>query len=376
MWQKEGLNTSKRDSIQKIIENFSISGTLLSYKANGTGNVNDTFRVDVTSDNCTTPYTLQRINHNVFKDPESLMTNYSRVTRHLQSKGNNTCLTLIASNRGDSFFRDDEGNFWRMMPYIEGVQCYNLPEKSSHAYEAGKAFGQFQLDLCDLPGDPLFETIPNFHNTPNRFKEYLDACEADSSKRFQEVFELDRFISLRKSLCTEIDAEVLPRRIVHNDTKLNNVLLDEKTGEGVSVIDLDTVMPGCVLHDFGDLVRTTCCSVDENERDVSKVSFLLPFFESITKGYLDATCTMLEQDEVSGLASAPLVITYELGLRFLTDFLCGDKYFKTSHPSQNLERAKVQFKLLESMEQHRELMNEVVLREWQLRMPTESSFCT
>lgn len=370
------MNTSKRDSIQKIIENFSISGTLLSYEVKGTGNVNDTFRVDVISDNYSTPYTLQRINNNVFKDPESLMTNYSRVTRHLQSKGSSACLTLIASKKGESFFRDEEGNFWRMMPYIEGVQCYNLPEKSSHAYEAGKAFGQFQLDLCDLPGEPLFETIPNFHNTSNRFKEYLDAREADSSRRFQEVLELDHFISCRKNLCTEIEAEQLPRRIVHNDTKLNNVLLDENTGEGVSVIDLDTVMPGCVLHDFGDLVRATCCSVDENEQDISKVSFLLPFFESITKGYLDATYTMLEQDEVSGLACAPLVITYELGLRFLSDFLSGDKYFKTNHSHQNLERAKVQFKLLESMEKHRESMKEVVLREWQLRMPKESSFCT
>ena len=342
------MNNFKRDSIQKIIDNFSISGSLLSYEVKGTGNVNDTFRVDVISENCSTPYTLQRINHNVFKDPESLMTNYSRVTRHLQSKGSNACLTLIASKKGKSFFRDEEGNFWRMMPYIEGVQCYNLPEKSSHAYEAGKAFGQFQLDLCDLPGDPLFETIPNFHNTSNRFKEYLDAREADSSRRFQEVLELDQFISCRKNLCTEIEAEQLPRRIVHNDTKLNNVLLDENTGEGVSVIDLDTVMPGCVLHDFGDLVRATC----------------------------DATYTMLEQDEVSGLACAPLVITYELGLRFLSDFLSGDKYFKTNHSHQNLERAKVQFKLLESMEKHRESMKDVVLREWQLRMPKESSFCT
>ena len=182
----------------------------------------------------------------------------------------------------------------------------------------------------------------------------MDAREADSSRRFQEVLELDQFISCRK-IYAKIEAEQLPRRIVHNDTKLNNVLLDENTGEGVSVIDLDTVMPGCVLHDFGDLVRATCCSVDENEKTFQKFLFSCRF-ESITKGYLDATYTMLEQDEVSGLASAPLVITYELGLRFLTDFLSGDKYFKTNHSHQNLERAKVQFKLLESMEKHRESM--------------------
>ena len=164
----------------------------------------------------------------------------------------------------------------------------------------------------------------------------------------------------------------MPVRIVHNDTKLNNVLLDENTGEGVSVIDLDTVMPGCVLHDFGDLVRTICNSSDESEKDLSKVYFKLEFFKSLTNGYLDATQIMLVQDEVDGLAISPMVITYELGLRFLTDHLNGDKYFKIRYPKQNLDRAKVQFKLLESMEHSSSLMNEVIRKEWNLRKQRNS----
>ena len=198
----------------------------------------------------------------------------------------------------------------------------------------------------------------------------------DLVNRLKEVGDLQEFILKRKSLCSIIPVDQLPVRIVHNDTKLNNVLLDEKTGEGVSVIDLDTVMPGCALHDFGDLVRTSCNSADEEEIDLTKVKFLTDYFESIVQGYLDATHEMLTGAEIDGLAVAPLVITYELGIRFLTDYLKGDQYFKITHPTQNLERAKVQFKLLESMEKSREFMNEVISVEWKVRSDRKSSVRT
>ena len=357
------------------MQNFSITGKFLSQRRNGNGNVNDTIVVEIANNDRVKKYTLQRINHNVFKDPIGLMDNYSRVTRHLQTKENSTSLSLISSLDGDTFYKDENGDFWRMMPFIEGVHCYEVAQKPSHAYEAAKTFGNFQVCLSDLPGKPLNLTIPDFHDTNKCFLEYEKAKRLNIGNRIKEVVDLDTFIKERRYLCNAIKTKDLPVRIVHNDTKLNNVLLDEKTGEGVSVIDLDTVMPGCVLHDFGDLVRTTCNSSDENEKDLSKVNFKPDYFESITSGYLDATQDMLCQDEVDGLAISPHVITYELGIRFLSDFLNGDKYFKIIHHNQNFERAQVQFKLLESMEKSKLLMEEVVAKNWAMRKRTIFKAC-
>ena len=368
----ESLSNYTDEKVANLVQNFSVSGKFKSQKRNGTGNVNDTIVVELDENVGSNKYTLQRINHHVFKNPEQLMDNYSRVTQHIKSKGKQNTLSLIPSKLGNTFFRDEENSFWRMMPYIEGVCCYEVAESHLHAYEAAKAFGDFQVSLSDLPGELLNLTIPDFHNTLKRFYEYEKSKSYNFENRSEETADLDYFILQREHLCTAIETNKLPVRIVHNDTKLNNVLLDENTGEGVSVIDLDTVMPGCVLHDFGDLVRTICNSSDESEKDLSKVYFKLEFFKSLTNGYLDATQIMLVQDEVDGLAISPMVITYELGLRFLTDHLNGDKYFKIRYPKQNLDRAKVQFKLLESMEHSSSLMNEVIRKEWNLRKQRNS----
>lgn len=370
------MNTTNDQEVAQIVRHFSVPGVFVSKKKNEKGNVNDTIVVELSNENSIKRYTLQRINHQVFKNPRDLMDNYSRVTRHIQSKGSQETLTLIPSKNGDLFHLDHNGNYWRMMPYIEGVHCFDVPPDTNYAYQAAKAFGRFQVALSDLKGNPLIPTIQNFHNTSMYYSEYEKTRELDLVNRLKEVGDLQEFILKRKSLCSIIPVDQLPVRIVHNDTKLNNVLLDEKTGEGVSVIDLDTVMPGCALHDFGDLVRTTCNSVDEEEIDLTKVKFLTDYFESIVRGYLDATHEMLTGAEIDGLASAPLVITYELGIRFLTDFLKGDQYFKITHPTQNLERAKVQFKLLESMEKSREFMNEVISVEWKVRSDRKSSVRT
>lgn len=370
------MNTTNDQEVSQIVRHFSVPGVFESKKKNGKGNVNDTIVVELSNENSTKRYTLQRINHQVFKNPKALMDNYSRVTRHIQSKGTQKTLKLIPSKNGDLFHLDDNGNYWRMMPYIEGVNCFDVPPDTNYAYEAAKAFGRFQVALSDLKGDPLIPTIQNFHNTSMYYDEYEKTRELDLVNRLKEVGDLQEFILERKSLCSIIPVDQLPVRIVHNDTKLNNVLLDKKTGEGVSVIDLDTVMHGCALHDFGDLVRTTCNSVDEEEIDLTKVKFLTDYFESIVRGYLDATHEMLTSAEIDCLAAAPLVITYELGIRFLTDYLKGDQYFKITHPTQNLERAKVQFKLLESMEKSREFMNEFILVEWKVRSDRKSSVRT
>ena len=371
-----GLTIYADEKVANLVQNFSVPGDFISQKRNGTGNVNDTIVVKLGKHTGSKKFILQRINHQVFKEPEKLMDNYSRVTQHIQSKGKHKSLSLIPSNSGKTYFKDEAGNFWRMMPYIDGVSCYEVAEKPIHAYEAAKAFGDFQVSLSDLPGDPLNLTIPDFHNTSLRLFDYEKSKSYNFQNRRDETSDLDSFILQREHLCTAIETDKLPVRIVHNDTKLNNVLLDQTTGEGVSVIDLDTVMPGCVLHDFGDLVRTICNTSDESEKDLSKVSFDTEFFKSLTNGYLDATQNMLEQNEVEGLAISPLVITFELGVRFLTDYLNGDKYFKIRYPGQNLDRARVQFKLLKSMENSGDLMQDVITKEWESRKQCNPAGCS
>lgn len=369
-----GLKTFDEQKVAALVRRFCVNGTFSSFSPNGRGNVNDTLVVEMKSEGQVKRFTLQRINHSVFEDPIRLMENFSRVTRHLQSKPNQNCLQLVSSKDGKFFHLDEDGNFWRMLHYVEGVICLNVPETTSQAYEAARTFGQFQVDLSDLPGSPLHETIPNFHNTSQRYQNFLKSTEADPLNRLNSARDLYQFVLSRKDICEAVATEKYPLRVVHNDTKLNNVLLDNKSGKGVCVIDLDTVMPGCVLHDFGDLVRTASCTSHEEEKDLNKISFDYEIFKSIVRGYLESTHKMLESIEVAGLALAPLAITYELGIRFLTDYIDGDLYFKTNHPQQNLERAKVQFKLLESMENESLIMEEIVRNQWKTLERKKNSF--
>ena len=228
---------------------------------------------------------------------------------------------------------------------LMGGDLFEVLKESNQAYEAGRSFGEFQFQLRDLPGNPLVETIPDFHNTKLRFDHFCKAVSADSSKRLTEVGDLVDFAYSRENLTNIIEADRFPVRTVHNDTKLNNVLLHKSSGKGMCVVDLDTVMPGCVLHDFGDLVRTAACTSNEDEKDLTKVLFEPNTFEVITKGYLETAGKMLQEIEINHLAISPLIITYELGLRFLSDYLEGDAYFKIKYPEHNLDRTKAQFKL-------------------------------
>lgn len=356
------LNSIFDTTLVKKVGKFSVEGNCTHLVPNGNGNVNDTFVATLEDGDTKKKYTLQRINHQVFKNPAELMDNFSRVSRHLQTKPGRHCLRVIPAKDGQFYHLDEDGNYWRLIEYIEGVKCLEVPENRKQAYEVARTFGQFQADLLDLPGKRLLETIPEFHNTPKRYDSFSTALSLDAKKRASAVKEWTDFVQGRKILCDALRAEELPVRVVHNDTKINNVLLDAQSEEGVCAIDLDTVMPGCVLHDFGDLVRTAACPVSEDETNFEKVIFLPETYEAIVEGYYQATCGFLSDLEIRGLAKAPLVITYELGVRFLTDYLLGDTYFKINYPEHNLNRAKVQFSLLSSMEDHEERMEAIVAK--------------
>ncbi len=343
---------------------FQLQGAPSTAVVHGNGNVNDTFLVSCEEAGKLSRYTIQRINHEVFTDPEGLMENFSRVTTHLEQCANpeERSIRLIPSVHGAPYARDGQGNYWRAMEYVDRSKSVDVPENPEQAYEAARTFGAFQARLADLPGDPLRETIPDFHNTRKRFDDFRQVVEKDPAGRLDEARDLVAFATQRESLADCIDSSKFPTRIVHNDTKLNNVLLDKDTGKGICVVDLDTVMPGCALHDFGDLVRTAASSAEEDEPDASKIHFLPDTFEAIVKGYLESAGSFLTEEEIRRLPDAPGVITFEIGIRFLADYLAGDVYFKTKRPNHNLARARAQFKLLSSMENHREEMKAITDR--------------
>ena len=352
-------------SISELIElasRFQLDGNATIVEPFGNGNVNDTFLIRTDSGNL---YTLQRINHDVFKDPVSLMDNFARVTAHLSQKnidGQTTLqtLVLVPAQDGASYLTGEHGNYWRVTEYVPDGLSLEVPESREHAYEAAYAFVDFQYQLRDLPGDPLIETIPDFHNTESRFDAFKKALEIDVCGRAEEASDLIYFAEKNVHLAGLIRYADFPSRSVHNDTKLNNVLLHKETGKGVCVVDLDTVMPGCALHDFADLVRTAACSSEEDEPDVSKICFLPERFVALVDGYLAGVRDMLDRNEVSHLSVSPQVITYELALRFLTDFLQGDTYFKVKRAGHNFERARAQFQLLRSMQEHASVMEDAV----------------
>ena len=357
-----GLKDLSTSELLELASRFQLDGTPASAEPFGNGNVNDTFLLTTVSGH---RYTLQRINHDVFKDPVSLMENFARVTSHLAQKhadGQTTLqtLVLVPSQDGSSYLTGEHGNYWRVTEYVPDGLSLEVPQSREHAYEAARAFGDFQYQLSDLPGDPLIETIPDFHNTESRYRAFVHAVEQDVCGRAGESAGLISFAKENEHLAGLIRYADFPTRTVHNDTKLNNVLLHEQTGKGICVVDLDTAMPGCALHDFADLVRTAACSSEEDEPDISGIHFLPDRFSALVEGYLAGVHDMLEPREIEHLAVSPQVITYELSLRFLTDFLQGDTYFKVKRPGHNFERARAQFQLLRSMQEHASAMEDMV----------------
>jgi Ser/Thr protein kinase RdoA (MazF antagonist) len=355
-----------KHDVGAVARHFHIAGEFLSAEPYGSGHINDTYCAVYNQGGTRVRYLFQRINHNVFKQPVALMENVRRVTEHLATKmaaepdASRRVLTLIAARSGEGYLRDADGNVWRAYIFIEHARGYDAVENPQQARAAAKAFGQFQKMLADLPSPRLHDTIPDFHHTPKRFTALEKAIEADGVNRAALAKTEIDFALRHKSICGGLlDANLL-ERVTHNDTKFNNVLLDDVTGEGMCVIDLDTVMPGLALYDFGDMVRTTTSPAREDERDLSKVQMQFPMFEALARGYLESAAEFLTPAEKRLLPFSGKLITFEIGIRFLTDFLAGDVYFKVSREGHNLDRCRTQFKLVESIEQQEAAMNKLV----------------
>jgi aminoglycoside phosphotransferase (APT) family kinase protein len=269
-------------------------------------------------------------------------------------------LTLVPARDGQAWHVDAAGNHWRAYLFIERARTYDAVESAEQAFKAARAFGEFQRQLADLPAPRLHDTIPDFHHTPKRFAALEAAIRADAAGRAKLArAEIDFALAHQPMTRVLLEAN-LPERVTHNDTKFNNVMLDEATGEGICVIDLDTVMPGLALYDFGDMVRTTTSPAKEDERDLTKVTMQFPMFEALVRGYLAAAGGFLTPAEKQRLAFSGKLITFEIGIRFLTDYLAGDVYFKVHRDGHNLDRCRTQFKLVESIAQQEDAMNKLV----------------
>ncbi|MDR3774025.1 MAG: aminoglycoside phosphotransferase family protein [Terracidiphilus sp.] len=345
---------------------FLIDGRLAAIAPYGSGHINDTFCAVFDRRGAPARSILQRINTAVFTNPAALMENVQRVTAHLAARladepdRARRVLALIPARSGQPFHVDAEGGCWRAYRFLEGARSYDAVESTAQAFQAGRAFGRFQQLLADLPAPRLNDTIPDFHHTPRRFAAFEQAVAADAAGRAIHARAEIGFALAHRSMTGELLNAGLPERVTHNDTKFNNVMLDEATGEGLCVIDLDTVMPGLALYDFGDMVRTTTSPAMEDERDLSKVDLQFPMFEALVRGYLSTAGGFLTKAEKDLLAFSGKLITFEIGIRFLTDYLAGDTYFKIHRQGHNLDRCRTQFKLVESIENQEEAMNRLI----------------
>ena len=359
-----------KHNLAEIFPLFDIPGTYVRAEPYGSGHINDTYAVHVDQAGTLVRYIFQRINHVIFKDPVKLMNNISRVTTHLAGKfrdhpdASRRTLTVMPSRLGREYAVDENGLFWRVYIFIENARTYDAVENEHQAREAARAFGLFQHLLNDLPGAPLYESIPDFHHTPARFAALMDAVSLDGCNRAEAANrEIDFFLRRESDMykLANLQADgAIPLRITHNDTKLNNVMIDDLSGEGICVIDLDTVMPGLALYDFGDMVRTATSRSKEDERDLALVHMQMPMFAALVRGYLESASAFLHPVEVEHLPFSGKLITMETGIRFLTDYLRGDVYFKTVRPDHNLDRCRTQCALVASIEEQGDAMAQVV----------------
>ncbi len=352
--------------IRTVTRHFAIDGDFAGAAPYGSGHINDSYCGVFHESGRQVRYIIQRMNGNVFHNPVAVMENIQRVTAHLaqQLNGHGDCdrrvLTLIPARDERIGYADSSGAYWRVYRFIEGAASYDAVQSPEQAFQAARAFGRFQQMLASLPAPRLHETIADFHHTPKRFAALEAAISADVANRAESAKPEIAFALARKSMVgTLIDAN-LPERVTHNDTKFNNVLLDDVTGEGICVIDLDTVMPGLAAYDFGDMVRTTTSSTPEDERDLSRVSMEFPMYDALVRGYLSSAGDFLTKEEKLTLAFSGKLITFEIGIRFLTDYLSGDTYFKTHRQGHNIDRCRTQFKLVESIEAQEDAMQRLV----------------
>ena len=327
----------------------------------GHGHINSTFKIETDQG---AEYVLQRINTYVFKDPVGLMNNAGAITDYIRARVDDPRLArhFLTTKDGKFCYEDEQGEFWRMYEFVDGF-CLDSPETDEDFYQSAVAFGQFQQLLSEFPADTLVETIPNFHNTVDRYRQFRESVEADKAGRLQSVRADVDFLLEREEMASKLqnmrENGILPLRETHNDTKLNNVLLDKDTRKPLCVLDLDTVMPGLSAYDFGDSIRFGAATAAEDEPDLSKMEMDLHLFEVYVRGFL-AGATNLTDEEVKALPLGAYTITLEQATRFLKDHLDGDVYFKVAYPEHNLVRARTQIKLVADMEKKLDEMNAIV----------------
>ena len=347
--------------IEKAAYAFKLNGEPVSCVNFGHGHINSTYKIDTDTG---AEYILQRINKYVFKDPARLMGNISAVTEYLRERVEDPRMALhfVMTRDGQFYHVDEDGEFWRMHEFVGGF-CLDTPESKEDFYQSALAFGRFQRLLAGFPAETLHETIPEFHNTINRYRLFKEVLAKDPCGRLAGVkAEVDFLLELEEvagTLQRMRESGELPLRVTHNDTKLNNVLLDRETRKSLCVLDLDTVMPGLSLYDYGDSIRFGAATAAEDEKDLSRMTMDLEMFQVYTKGYMEA-CPTLTDKEVEMMPMGALLMTLECGLRFLTDYIDGDHYFRIAYAEHNLDRARTQLKLVADMRNKWEVMNRIV----------------
>lgn len=357
--------------IKGILPQFPFIGKYVSATELTSGNINTTYHLTYKSADTFIHYTLQHINPYVFKSPEKVMENILNVTEHLkknlEEQGLDPArrvLQIVKTKKGEVMHKDAEGFYWRAYYYIDNATPYNSVKKAEHFYEVGRIFGEFQKLLCDYPVENLHETIPDFHNTTRRFYAFVAAVAEDKAGRVDEVEDEIEFLFDRRRMMGEIVKKLkkgeIARRVTHNDTKINNVLIDDATDKAICVIDLDTVMPGSALYDFGDAIRFGASTAAEDEEDLTKISLDMNLFRQFTAGFLSEVRGFIPDHEIRLLPLGVKVITCELAMRFLTDYIDGDLYFKVRSPEHNLIRARAQMKLLTDIEKKSGEMDKVI----------------
>lgn len=366
--------------IEEILEKYNIDGELVDYKKNNSGIINKTYVATFRGkDGTEKKYLIQKINTKVFTEPYKLMKNIEGVTAYLKKQliktGDNThkVLEVVKTKDNKSLCyitnASDTREYYRIYEYIDNSISYNQSVDKNIVFNTGKAFGNFQKLLRGYPMNKLEETIKDFHNTPERYKKLMDDIKFDTEGRVIDVAKEIVFILMREDICSLIMDDLkegeIPYRVTHNDTKVNNVMMNRKTGDFLAVIDLDTVMPGSMLFDYGDGIRSTASTVSEDEKDLKKVSINLELFKAYTDGYLSEMAPYLKYEEVSLMAESIRIITLELAIRFLNDYINGDTYFKIDYDTHNLDRARNQIELVKDIESKLEYMNNYILNSYE-----------
>ena len=361
----------KKAILDEVLEAFDFGAPVVGAVRYGCGHINDTYKVDATVDGTRREYILQKMNKTVFKRPDLLMENMVGVTDFLGEKvraaGGDVEREVMGVYRtldGDNFVVDSEGEYWRVVVFITDSISYDKVENPEQFYLCAVAFGEFQRLLSDYPAETLHETIVNFHNTEVRYENLMKSAEVDAKGRKNDVIPEIKFVTDRREFTSLFENKrregALPLKVTHNDTKLNNILFDKETDKPVCVVDLDTIMPGYSINDFGDSIRFGASLAAEDETELDKVSMSLELFELYVKGFIEGVGSSLTDTELSLMPESAIMMTLECGMRFLTDYLDGDVYFRIKHPSHNLDRARNQFKLVQDMESKIDKMHDIV----------------